>query len=125
MHAFPGAEEIEAAELLGQLHRLVDHALLLVVVAHLDIAGQREVLAQRMALEAVVGEDAAQIGMVGEEDAVHVEGLALEPVRRFQKTGDTDGTGVSSSVRNLTRRRWLCLQRQQVIDDLEALRAPG
>ena len=69
-HAFPGAEEIEAAEFLGQLHRLIDHALLLLVVAHLDIAGQREILAQRMAFETVIGQDAAQIGMVGEEDAV-------------------------------------------------------
>ena len=50
-----------------QLDRLVDDALLLLVVAHLDIAGEREVLAQRMPLEAVVGEDAAQIGMIGED----------------------------------------------------------
>ncbi len=54
----PRAHEVEGAELLGQLHRLVDHALLRIVVAHLDIAGEREVLAQRVALEAVVGEDA-------------------------------------------------------------------
>ena len=65
---------------LHQLHRLVDHALQLVVVAELDEAGEREVLAQRMALEAVVGEDAAQIGMAGEQDAVEIVGLALEPV---------------------------------------------
>ena len=62
-----------------QLHRLVDDPLLLLVVAHLDIAGQREILAQRMPLEAVIGQDAAQIGMVAEKDAVHVPGLALEP----------------------------------------------
>ena len=75
-----GRQEVEAAEILGQLHRLVDDPLLLLVVAHLDIAGQREILAQRMALEAVIGQDAAQIRMVGEEDAVQVPGLALEPV---------------------------------------------
>ena len=80
VRAFPGRQEIEIAEFLRELHRLVDHALLLVVVAHLDKAGEREILAQRMALEAVVGEDAAQVGMAGEQDAVEVVGLALEPV---------------------------------------------
>ena len=58
VRAFPRRQEIEVAEFLREPHRLVDHALLLVVVAHLDEAGQREVLAQRMALEAVVGEHA-------------------------------------------------------------------
>ncbi len=58
-----GREEIEAAIFLHQLHRLVDHALQLIVVAKLDEAGEREVLAQRMALEAVIGEQPPQIGM--------------------------------------------------------------
>src|SRR6185312_14659659 len=62
-------------------HRLVDHPLLHGVVAHLDIADQREVLAERMPHESVVGEDAAQIRMPVEDDAVQVECLALEPVR--------------------------------------------
>src|SRR6476620_3546648 len=57
--ALPGAFEVEGAELLRQLHRLVHHAFLVVVVAHLDVAGEREVLAQWVALEAVVGEDSA------------------------------------------------------------------
>jgi hypothetical protein len=45
--------------------RLVDDALLIGVVAHLDMPGHREVLAERVADEAVVGEDAAQIHMAG------------------------------------------------------------
>ncbi len=57
-----GLKIIEIAELLHELHRLVDDTLLLVVVTDLDIAGQRKVLAQRIALEAVVGEQAAQVG---------------------------------------------------------------
>ena len=93
-HAFPGAEEIEAAEFLGQLHRLVDHALLLLVVAHLDIAGQREILAHRMPLEAVIGQDAAQIGIVGEVDAEHVPGLALEPGGGRVQIETIEGTAV-------------------------------
>ena len=101
-----GRQEIEIAELLLQLDRLVDHALRLVVVTHLDEAGQREILAQRMALEAVVGEDAAQVRMAGEQDAVEIVGLAFEPVGAGIDTAVTDGTGVSSSVRTLTRMRW-------------------
>src|SRR5262249_52784208 len=61
-------------------HGLVDDALLLRVVAHLDVAGEREVLAERVADEAVVREDAAQVRMAAEQDAEEVERLALEPV---------------------------------------------
>src|SRR6185312_13165816 len=44
------------------------------------MARQREVLAERMADEAVVGEDAPQVRMPLEHDAEKVERLALEPV---------------------------------------------
>src|SRR3954453_21915305 len=54
--ALPWRREIERAEFLVQFDRLVDDALGLVVVANLDKAGQREILAQRVALKAVVGE---------------------------------------------------------------------
>src|SRR6187399_3402893 len=63
-------------------HRLVDDALLLRVVAHLDRSRDREVLAERMADETVVGEDAAQVEVAVEDDAEEVERLALEPVGR-------------------------------------------
>ena len=46
--------------------RLVDHPLLLGVVAHLDMARHREVLAQRVADEAVVREDATQVEVCGQ-----------------------------------------------------------
>src|SRR6185369_445927 len=49
--ALPGTEEVEAAEFLGELHGLIDHTLLHIVPAQLDEAGQREVLAHRMAFE--------------------------------------------------------------------------
>src|SRR5688572_31771888 len=61
-------------------HGLVDHALLVGVVAHFDVADQREVLAERMTDETVVGEDPAQVRMAFEDDAEQVERLALEPV---------------------------------------------
>ena len=63
IHAFPRTEEIEAAVFLLKMDRLVDHALQLIIVAKLDEAGEREVLAQRVPLEAVIGEDAPEIGV--------------------------------------------------------------
>src|SRR5690349_22454652 len=82
INTLPRALEVEVAEFLGELDGLVDDALLVVVVAHLDVAGEGEVLAQREALEAVVGEDAPEVGMAREQDAVHVVSLPLVPVGR-------------------------------------------
>src|SRR3990172_3671110 len=81
-HAFPGPEEIEASILLHELHWLIDHAFQLIVIAKLDEAGEREVLAQGMALKAVIGEEAAEIRVACEQDAVKVVSLPLEPVGR-------------------------------------------
>src|ERR1019366_476363 len=78
---FPWRHEIEIPEILGQLHRLVDHGLAILVVTHLDITGQRKILAQRMSLEAVIGQDAAQIRLAGEDDAIQVPGLTFPPGR--------------------------------------------
>src|ERR1700722_13386062 len=61
-------------------HRFVHHALELRVVTHLDIADEREVLAKRMADEAVVGEDAAQIRMTAKQYPKQIKGLTLKPV---------------------------------------------
>jgi hypothetical protein len=41
------------------------------------------ILAKRVADELFVAEDAAQIGMIAESDAEHIERLALMPVRRL------------------------------------------
>src|SRR5690348_1555518 len=78
--AFPRTHKVEIAEFLYQLNRLIDHALKLIVVAHLDIAGERKVLAQRITGKSIVGQDAPQIRMIRKNDAIHVERLALEPV---------------------------------------------
>src|SRR3954465_4519336 len=92
--ALPRRKEIEIAEFLSEPHLVVDHALLLVVVAHLDEAGQREILAQRMALEAVVGEQPPEVRMAGEHHAVEVVGLALEPQRAREHLNDRRDAGV-------------------------------
>ena len=68
-------------------HGLVHHALLLGVVADLDVADQREVLAERMTHETVIGEDAAQIRVTFKHDAVQVECFALEPVHARPDAG--------------------------------------
>ena len=46
---------------------------------YLVISREREIFPQRVSLEAVVGEDPPEVGMVGEKDAVHVPDLTLIP----------------------------------------------
>src|SRR5688572_15998679 len=53
--------------------RLVDDAALGRVVAHLDVADQREVFTERVADEPVVRQQATQIGVAAEQDAVQIE----------------------------------------------------
>src|SRR3990170_2393724 len=62
--------------------RLIHDAPLVGVVAHFDVSHDREILAERMTDEAVVGEDAPQVRVPGENDAEQVERLAFEPVGR-------------------------------------------
>lgn len=81
---FPRRVQLKASELLRQLQWLDDDAFLLVVVAHFHIATEREVFAERMSFESVIGEDPSQVGMVGEENAIHVPYLPLIPVGRFE-----------------------------------------
>src|SRR5271155_1808628 len=92
--AFPRREKIEIAEFLREPHRLIDDALEFVVVTHFDKAGEREILAQRMTLETVVGEDAPHIGMAGEDDAVKIVSLALEPLGARKNIDDRWHRGV-------------------------------
>ena len=57
-------------------HGLVNHSPLLRVITHFDIADQREILTERMTDKTIIGENATQIGMTGEDDAEQVERLA-------------------------------------------------
>src|SRR5690606_27803982 len=88
LRAFPGAHEVEIAEVLRELDRRTDDALRLFRIAQLDIAGEREILALRMALEAVIGEDAPEVRVAVEQHAVHVVDFALEPARDRPDAGD-------------------------------------
>src|SRR5262245_12489034 len=69
-------------------HGLINHALLIGVVPHFDVSRERKVLAERMADESVVGENAAQIRMPAEHDAEQVERFTLEPIRARPDTGE-------------------------------------
>src|SRR3954453_19292575 len=88
IRAFPGREEIEVAQFLRQLPGLVHDTALRVVVANLDEARERKILPQRKAFEAVIGENAAQVRVAGEQHAVQIVGLALEPVRGRKQADD-------------------------------------
>src|SRR5262245_5253219 len=124
LYPFPGRLEVEGAELLRQLHRLIDHPLLRIVIADLYIAGEREVLAQRVALEAVVGQDTAQVRVAGEQDAVEIVGLPLEPVGGGEHPHRAGHRGVRVDLA-LDADALVPPRRQQVIDHLEAPLALG
>src|SRR5262245_52764251 len=122
VHSLPGALEVEGTELLRELDGFIDDALRLVVIAHLDIAREREVLAHWVTLEAVVGEDATQIRVAGEQDAIHVVGLPLIPIGRRKQVNHAWHGRVR--VRLALDPKALILARgEQVIDHVEASRA--
>jgi hypothetical protein len=122
--AFPGAHEIELAQILGQLDRLIDHALLFLRVAQFLIARQREVLAEGMPLEAVVGQDATQIVVAREDHAIHVEDFALQPARHRPQARHGRHRRMLGG-RNLDQHAMVRRQREQHVDHLEALGAIG
>src|SRR5688500_15607363 len=51
-------------------------------------AAERVVLAERVVAEAVPAQDAAEVGVAGEDDAVHVVDLALHPLGAGPDAGD-------------------------------------
>ena len=63
-------------------HRLVNHPFLLGVITHFHMARGREVFAEWVANEAIVGEQAAQIFVAVKDNAKKIKGLALEPIGR-------------------------------------------
>src|SRR6266446_46877 len=124
VRAFPWREEIEVAKFLVETDGFVKHPLLLIVVAHLDEAGKREILAQRVALKTVVGQQPPHVRMTDEDHPIKIVGLALEPVGPWKHLDDRRHLGSLIGFRaqadaGVQRRR------QQVIDHVEALLALG
>ena len=61
-------------------NRFVNDACALGVVAHFDMTRDGKVFAERVTNETVIGEDAAQILVPFENDAVQIEGFTLVPI---------------------------------------------
>lgn len=111
---------LKVPEGLRQLKRLDHNALLLLVESELGVAGQREVLPQRVSVEAVVGHDAPQIGVTDEEDTEHVVDLTLVPVGTVVEACD-GGYGRSLVGVGLDADARVVADGEHVVDDLEAL----
>ena len=109
---------------MRQLHRLIDHALFVFVVAQLNIPRQREILAQRVTIEAVIGEDTAQIRVTFEHDAVHIPHFALAPACCGEHR---HGAGHDHPLahRHFYTDTAVFAHRQQMVDHLEPLGAAG
>ena len=93
---------------------------------HLDVADQREVLAERMTDEAVVGQDPAQVRMPIEQDAEQVERFALEPIGGCPHVDDgVDDRRLAFARVAAQTQAPVMRDRQQLIDDGEPRRARG
>jgi len=119
----PRRGEVELAELLVQLHGLHHHHVLLVIVPHLGVASEGELLPQWVPLKAVVSENPPQIRVVGEEHPEHVPHLPLVPVgAQVHLSGRVDGrelvrVGLDTDAR-------VEADRQKVVHDLKPV-LPG
>ncbi len=83
----------------------------------------RVVLAQRMADEALVEQDRAQVGVAAEDDAVHVVALPLHEARGAVQRDQRIDDRVLLRDARLQAHAYVMLRRVEVPDDLEALRA--
>jgi hypothetical protein len=90
-------------------HRLINDPLLLGVVTHFDVAGNRKILAERMPDEAVVGKDAAQVVVPRENDARAGRKASRSNQLTLFQTEVTDGSEgkLSSIAKQRTRSRQL------------------
>src|SRR5688572_1201019 len=102
---------------------LVDDAALHRVVAHFDVADQREILAERVADETVVRQQAAQVRMAAEQDSIEIERLALEPIGGVPDfVNGIDDRPLVARAERLEPQPVIVRDRQQVIDDGEPRR---
>lgn len=111
---------LKVAERLCELQGFCDNTLLLLVVTDLGIPGEREILAQRMTLEAIVSHDTTKVGMAREEDAEHVVDLTLIPIGTVENANQARDRRGLVSVR-LDSDAGIVTDAQQIVDDLESL----
>src|SRR5215208_7498156 len=79
------------------------------------VAAQREVFAERVPLPVVGQEDAAQVWVSVEDDAEHVEGLALVPVGRAPDGRHRRDVRVLLVEQNLQADAVVALRREEVV----------
>lgn len=114
------ATTLKVTECLSQLKRLNNDALLLLVITNLGVTSKREVLAERVAVETVVGHDATKVGMSNEEDTEQVVDLALVPVGTVVQTANRGHGGGLVGV-GLDADASVVANGKHVVDNLEAL----
>src|SRR5512139_2192451 len=76
-------------------------------------------LAQRVALEALVGQDPAEIGVALEADTEHVEDLPLEPLGVLPQPDEARDRGSRGGDRGLEAQTDMAGHRIEMIDELE------
>jgi len=114
------ATTFKVTEGLSQLKRLDNNTLLLLVVTDLGVTSEREVLAERVAIETVVGHDAAEIGVSNKEDTEQVVDFTLVPVGTVVETANRrDGSGLVGV--GLDADTGVVADGKHVVDNLEAL----
>lgn len=99
---------------------LIFNSRLFQIKSHLNISRKWEVSALWMSFEAVIGENAAQVGVVGEEHTIHVPNLALVPVGGFvdlvARVNRRQLVGVSFDADSR-----VVAEREKVVNDFEAV----
>lgn len=87
------------------------------IIHYLNVATEREIFPERMTLESVIRQNPSQIGVIGEEDTVHVPDFAFVPVGGLEHVvGWFDGShfvGVG-----LHANAGVKTKAQEVVDDL-------
>jgi hypothetical protein len=118
------ATAFKVTEGLSQLERLNNNTLLLLVVTDLGVTSEGEVLAERVAIETVVGHDATKIGVSNEEDTEQVVDLTLVPVGTVVETAKRrNGSGLVGV--GLDADTGVVADGEHVVDDLKTLVAGG
>src|SRR5574343_794835 len=106
--------------------RLIDHSGLIGVVTHFNVTGNREILAERVADEAIVGQYATQVVVSDEGNTVKIEGLTLEPVSTRPHTSNGVDRGKTLVLSEDANSQAPVLRnREEMHDDGKAGALPG
>lgn len=91
---------------------------------YFNVTGQWEIFSEWVTFEAVIGENASQVGVIGEEHAIHVPNFAFIPIGSFENLATWIDWRQLVSVRFHSDSR-VKAERQQIVDDLERQTSSG